>query len=321
MNSLITLFKDTFTKWSEHKAPRLGAALAYYALFSLTPLLMIAIAVSSFFVGPGAQGQIVSQLDTLLGHSVANAIGDVLTHAHQEPHSSVMATVVGVVTLLLGAAGLFGQLQDALNTVWDVAPRPGRGLWGMIKDRFMSFAMVAGVMFLLLVSLLLSAALEGMSQFMGAGGMLEIANFFLSFAVITGLFAMMFKILPDVEIRWADVWLGAAMTALLFVVGKTALGFYLGHSSTTSTYGAAGSLVLLLIWVYYASQILLFGAEFTQVYANLYGSHVQASEDAVPLTEDARAKQGIPPEKAVEQAAADPSQPTVAQTEKREKIR
>ena len=203
-----------------------------------------------------------------------------------QPTTGIVATVVATATLLLGASGVFGQLQDSLNTIWGVQPKEGRGIWGLIKDRFISFAALLGTGFLLLVSLVLSAGLAAFGKWFGGWlpapeVVLQVLEFLISFAVITGLFAMIFKILPDAQVAWRDVWVGAALTALLFTVGKFAIGLYLGKSDVGSAYGAAGSLVILLVWVYYSAQILLFGAEFTQVYANAVGSRIVPSKDAV----------------------------------------
>ena len=199
----------------------------------------------------------------------------------------------------MGATGVVGQLQDALNTIWEVAPKPGRGLMGFLKDHFLSLGLVLGIGFLLLVSLSLSAALAAVASFFGgllshAAPVLEAANFAVSLVVVTLLFAMIYKLLPDAEIAWGDVRVGAVITSLLFMVGKSLIGIYLGRSGLGSTYGAAGSLVVLLVWVYYSSLILFFGAEFTKVYANRFGSRIVPSADAVPVTEEARAEQGMP---------------------------
>jgi membrane protein len=293
------LLKETYTQWSEDKVPKLGASLAYYTVFSLAPLLIIAIAIVGFFYGEGeARNQIVGQIGTLVGPAGASAIEDMLNNASR-PGAGIVATLLGIATLLFGASGVFGELQDSLNTIWEVQPKPGRGIWGTIKDRFFSFSLVVGTGFLLLVSLVVTAVLAAIGgRLEGAlpGGALlwQIINFVISFGVITLLFATIYKYLPDVEISWHDVWIGGAFTALLFVIGRLLLGLYLGNSSTTSVYGAAGSLVVILLWVYYTAQILFFGAEFTQVYANRYGSHIVPDEDAMPLTEEARANMGIP---------------------------
>jgi membrane protein len=205
--------------------------------------------------------------------------------------------VVGVVLLLVGASGVFAELQDSLNTIWEVAPKPGRGLLGTIEDRFLSLALVLGTGFLLLVTLILSTALAALTRITGlaeVGIIGHAINFLVSFVVVTLLFAMIYCILPDVKIGWRDVWIGAAVTSLLFSVGKLLIGLYLGHASVGSAYGAAGSLVVFVVWVYYSAQTLLLGAEFTKVYANRFGSHIRPAANAVPVTEEARAQQGLP---------------------------
>ncbi|HXG64903.1 MAG TPA: YihY/virulence factor BrkB family protein [Blastocatellia bacterium] len=299
MRNIINLLKATYSDWSEDKASRLAAALAYYTAISLAPLLITLIAIVGFVLGQeAAQGQIAGQMQALVGDQSAQAIQEIIAHAHRTD-TGILAAVIGVATLLFGASGVFGALQDGLNTIWEVQPKPGRGIWGIIKDRFLSLTMVLGVGFLLLVSLLLSAALAALGKYFE--GLLPLpafvwqaANLVISFGVITLLFALIYKILPDVEIAWGDVWVGAAITSLLFTIGKFLIGLYLGRSTIGSTYGAAGSLVVILIWIYYSAQILFFGAEFTQVYANQYGSRIKPDEDAMPVTEEARAQQGMP---------------------------
>lgn len=310
LKDTIRLFKTTFSEWSEDKAARLAAALAYYTVVALAPLLVIVTAIAGLAFGHEvAQGQIVVQLASMVGQQNAELIQDIITSASQ-PKSGIIATAIGIATLLFGASGVFGQLQDGMNTIWEVAPKPGRGVLGIVKDRFLSLTMVFGVGFLLLVSLTLSAALAAAGKFMGGllplpEVVMQILNFIISFVVITVLFAMIFKILPDVKIAWGDVWIGAAMTAFLFAVGKILLGLYLGRSSVSSDYGAAGSIIVILIWVYYSAQILFFGAEFTQVYANQYGSHITPDEDALPVTEEGRAEQGITHAKNLKEAKKD----------------
>jgi membrane protein len=214
----------------------------------------------------------------------------------------IVATVIGIATLVFGASGVFGELQSSLNTIWEVAPKPNQGIWATIRQRFFSFTMVVGVGFLLLVSLIVSTALGAIGTLFGQSVIWNVINFAISFGVTTLLFALVYKVLPDVKIQWSDVWIGAVVTALLFTIGKAALGWYLGRQSTTSTYGAAGSFVALLLWVYYAAQILFLGAEFTQVYAKEYGSQITPAENAVPLTEEARAQQGLPHTGTLEEA-------------------
>lgn len=293
------LIKETFKEWGEDKAARLAAALAYYTIFSIAPLLVIVIAIAGLvFDRTLVEQQLMNQVSALVGPEGTGLIETMIART-QDMGANILATLIGVGVLLAGATGVFGQLQDALNTIWGVKPHPDRGLMGMIKDRFFSFTMVLGIAFLLLVSLVLSAALAALNETIAGflplnDILLQAISFMISFSVITVLFAMIFKILPDAEVTWSDVWLGAAVTALLFSIGQWAIGLYLGNSDVLSTYGAAGSLVVILLWVYYSAQILFIGAEFTQVYANRFGSQIVPEEGAVPLTETERAKQGIP---------------------------
>ena len=299
LKAIFELFRDAFNEWNEDKAPRLAAALSYYTVFSIAPLFIVVIAVAGLaFDQQAVQGRLDEQIQGLVGREGADVIQEVIQNA-SKPQENAIATILGVATLLLGAGGVFGQLQDALNTVWGVEPKPGRGILATIKDRFISFTMVLGVGFLLLVSLVISAILAALNGFISgllpqSEFLLQIVNFVISFGIITLLFALIFKILPDVDIQWRDVGIGAAFTALLFTIGKLAIGLYLGNSGVSSTYGAAGSLVLVLLWVYYSAQILLFGAEFTQVYARRYGSHIMPAKDAVALTREAQLEQGLP---------------------------
>ena len=291
------LLKETGSEWMTDKAPRLGAALAYYTVFSLAPLLVIIIGIAGLVLGHDAAGQhLIDQVQNLVGEQGGKAIRTMVENA-SKPQTGVVGSVLGIIMLLFGAAGLFGQLQDALNTVWEVEPKPGQGVWGFIRERFLSLTMVLGVAFLLLVSLVISAGLAAFVQLFGdvtAGVVGHIINEVVSLVVIALLFSIIFRFLPDAKIAWGDVWLGAALTAVLFEVGKFLLGFYLGHSGIASGYGAAGSLAVLLVWLYYSGQIFLFGAEFTKVYANRFGSHIVPAENAVPLTSAARAEQGMP---------------------------
>ena len=272
-----SLLKQTFSEWREDQAPRLAAALAYYTVFSLAPLLVIIVAVAGLAFGADeVRAALVAQIREMLGPEGGSLVLTMLQQASR-PWDSIIAMVAGFVTLILGASGLFGQLQDALNTVWDVEPKPGRGLRGIVRDRFLSFAMVLGIGFLLLVSFVLSAALQGVQAYAGdrlaaLAPVLKGGSFVADLGFTTLLFAMIYKVLPDVRLRWRDVWIGAAATAVLFLLGKFAISLYLGRSAVGSAYGAAGSLAIVMIWVYYSSQILLFGAEFTQVYARRRGS-------------------------------------------------
>jgi membrane protein len=257
-----TLFKAAWIEFNKDKASRLAAALAYYTLFSIAPLLLIAIAIAGLVFGRSqAQQQIVDQLRTLMGDAGAKAITEMLISA-AKPKTGTFAILIGIVTLLFGAAGVFGQLKDALNTIWNVEQKESGGILSILKERFLSVAMVLGVAFLLLVSLVIDAAISAMGK-----ALWQPLQLVVSFLVVTFLFAMIFRFLPDVRIEWRDVRFGAAFTSLLFVIGKFLLGLYLGRSAIGSSYGAAGSLVVLLVWIYWSANILFFGAEFTQVYA------------------------------------------------------
>jgi membrane protein len=295
--SLWQVLKETAKDWSEDKAARLAAALAYYTIFSLAPLLIIIIGIAGLVFGRQAvQGQLVGQIQGVVGQQGAQLIQTMIQGA-SKPSSGIIATVIGAVTLLVGAMGVFGQLQDSLNTIWEVKPRPGRGFLAVVKDRLASFLMVLGIGLLLVVSLVISAAVSAFGQeagrLLGSSAVAQVLNFLVPFLVITLLFAMIFKVLPDVEISWREVWVGAAVTALLFSVGRILLGLYLGRAGTTSAYGAAGSLVIVLLWIYYSAQILFFGAEFTQVYARRYDRQIEPSANAVRVSAAERANQGM----------------------------
>jgi len=284
------LIKESFQEWQKDGALDLGAALAYYTVFSLAPLLLVALAVAGLLWDRGQiQGQLIAEIQGLMGPQGAQAVQTMLANAGRHG-SGVLASILGVVTILFGATGVFVQLQTALNRVWNVEARPGLGIWSFVKTRLISFGMGLGIGFLLLVSLVISTAVSAVGKWAtgllpGSEALMQGLTFVVSFAFITLLFAMMYKFLPDVEIGWRDVWIGAVVTALLFTLGKLLIGLYLGKSSVASTYGAAGSLVILLLWIYYSSQILFLGAEFTQVYATHYGSQIKPSKHAVPVVE------------------------------------
>jgi membrane protein len=291
------LLKETARQWYDDNTFQLGAALAYYTVFSLAPVVLIAIAVAGLVFGPeAARSQIVAEISATVGPTVGQAIESLLQHTG-DTGTGTLATVVGVAVLLFGATSVFAQLQEALHTIWGVQPKPGRGLLGVLKDRFWSFAAVVGVAFLLLVSLVLSAGLAALSRFLtpaavpGGVYLWQALNWVFSLVLITALFALLYRLLPDVRLAWGDVWVGAFVTAVLFTLGKYLVGLYLGRSGVTSAYGAAGSLVVILLWVYYSSQVFLFGAEFTQVYATADGKPVQAAENAVPVTPEDRARE------------------------------
>jgi membrane protein len=281
-----SLLAETVYEWSEDRAPRLGAALAFYTVFALAPGLIVIIALAALLLGQqAAQGQIINQVQDLTGFAGAQAIQAVIESA-RSAGGSLVATSLGAVTLLFGLWGVFGELQDALNTIWGVPARPWRGVIGAIKDRFWSFAMVVGIGFLLLVSLAASAWLAAVGKFFAQASplpvaVMETANALLSFVTITLMFAVIYKLLPTVRITWRDVWVGAAVTALLFTIGKSLIGLYLGRSTVASVYGAAGSLIVILLWIYYSAQVVFFGAEFTKVYSRRFGSVVVPDTRAV----------------------------------------
>lgn len=275
-------------EWMDDKAPQLGAALAYYTVFSLAPLILLLLAVIGvlFRHDPaGAWTRISTQMSYFLDKSAMDVLQGIAQKA-AEPGKGTLATTIGIALALFGASGVFGQLQDALNTIWGVKAKPGVGIWGFLRARFISFAMVGGVCFLLLVSLVVESVLKGFSHYIQAmlpGGIVIAMTVYLvfDFAVVVLLFAMIFKFLPDAKIRWRDVWVGSLMTAIFFLIGKWALGLYLGSGTAASAYGAASSLITLLLWIYYSSQILLFGAEFTQVYASHAGAKITPDAYAV----------------------------------------
>ena len=280
------LLRDAFNNWLEDRALRMGAALAYYSVFSMAPLLLIAIGVAGQIFGrDAARAQILEEIATTVGPSARDSLEQILQKSGDKD-AGVVATVIGVAMLLFGASGVFAELQDALNNIWKVKPKPGLGILAMLHDRMISFTVVLGTGFLLLVSLVLSAALAALGAWMdrtlpsGMSWLWHSLNSALSFVVVSLLFAMIFKILPDAKIGWHDVWIGAVVTAALFTVGKALIGAYLGHSGLTDAYGAAGSIVVLLTWVYYSALILLFGAEFTQVYARATRHYVPPTEIA-----------------------------------------
>ena len=295
--AVFNVLKDTYSEWSRHNASTLAAALAYYAIFSIGPLLLITISIAGLVYGEkAAQGQIAGQVQGIVGPQAAQVVQDLLQAANKR-ESGIIGTVIGVATLLLGAAGLFGQLQSSLNVVWGVRGR-STGIRGMAKQRALTFLMVLGMGVLLLLLLAMGTALAAIAAFFGSmlpaglGGFLpQTVDFLVSFAVITVLFAAIFRFLPDTTVAWRDVWLGALFTALLFTLGKLGLSFYLSRASIGSAFGAAGSLVVLLVWIYYSAQIFLFGAEFTQVYANKYGPR------AVPRENLAKGNGGRQPQK------------------------
>jgi membrane protein len=272
MKTAWLLLKSAIEKWIAHKDARQGAALAYYSVFSIGPLTVIAIAIAGFVFGQdAARGEVQSELSGVVGQTAADAINSMLAGA-DKPHQGFLATLFGAVVLLFTALGVVVQLKDAFNTVWEVDERKISGFWQFIRAYLIALAVVVVFGFLLLVSLLFTTALSAAGQYLGAQvpqTALQSGGSLISFAVITAMFAMMFKWLPDTEVEWRDVWLGAIITAALFELGKLLIGIYVGKLALASSYGAAASLVILLIWVYYSSQIVLLGAEFTHCYASL----------------------------------------------------
>ncbi len=285
IKSTFRVFKEAFQEWQQDKASLLAAALAYYTVFSITPLLVIAIAIAGAVFGQEtAKGEILEQINGLVGEQGAQVIETALSNANQ-PQLGSLASIISLTILLIGASGVFAQLQQALNTVWNVQAKPDGGIWQFVRKRLLSFGMVLVIGFLLLVSLILSAILSGISKLEisllpGLTPLWQILNFGISFGFISLLFALIYKYLPDVKIRWKDVWIGAVITALLFTFGKFLIGLYLGRGSLGSTYGAAGSLIVFLAWVFYSAQILLFDAELTQVYARKYGQRIRPDRHA-----------------------------------------
>lgn len=285
--TIIQLLKKAAEDWYEGKTFMLGAALAFYAVFAIAPVLLMTIAIASLILGKeAAQVQLAQRIADAVGPTVAQAIESTLSYAYSSG-SGTTATIISCVLLLFAATGLFSQLQDALNTIWDVKPKPGRGLLGVLKDRFWSFVMVLVIGALLLCLLVVHAVVLSVGRFVHAsqvpGSLLvwHALDLAVSFVFLTLLVAMVYQVLPDVRIAWRDVWVGAGLTALLFLLGNYLISLYLNRSATASAYGAAGSFVVILLWVYYASQILLFGAEFTQVYAKRSRRPIEPADNAV----------------------------------------
>lgn len=301
LRALWPLAKEAVASWVDDYAPSMGAALAYYTVFSVAPLLLIVVSVAGLVFGnEAARAGIFEQIESLMGAQGASAL-EALLDSVNKPKTGIVATLVGVVALLVGATTVFGELQNALDRIWR-APALAKpsGWWALLRARLLSFGMIMGIGFLLMASLVVSAALSALGRWWSPlfGGwelLLQTVNFTVGFAIITLAFAMIYKIVPRVHVQWRDVWIGAAVTALLFSIGKLLIGLYIGKSSVTSGFGAAGSLVVVLIWVYWAAQIFLMGAEFTWVYAHRYGSLRETPKPA--------SRRGVPPE-AVDRARA-----------------
>ena len=291
------LLKQTGQDYVEDKVPRLAAALAYYALFALAPLMLVLIAVAGLVFGAETvRDSMSAQAGSLFGTEGGEFIDSMVENAGTG-RGGTAAAVFGTLALIFGAGGVFVQLQDALNTVWEVKPKPGLPILERIKNRVTTYAFVMAVAFMLLVSLAVSAALSALSKWNdaldGPPAVWLIVDWVVSLGVLTLVFAVLFKALPDAKVKWRDVWVGALVTAVLFSIGKVLLGLYLGRPSAAATFGAASALVLVIVWVYYCAQLVLLGAEFTQAYAHWRGRAIQPDEDAVPVTQEARAKEGM----------------------------
>jgi membrane protein len=282
------VLKNSSKGFSEHKIMKLSAALAYYTVFSIGPLLIVIVFLCSFFFGREAiEGTIYGQIESFVGHDAAIQLQEIIKNAAIEGKDK-LAAIIGIATLVIGATTMFGEMQDSINTIWGLKIKPKKSAWLiLIKNRLLSFGVIGSLGFLLLVSLAVSGIIEAISSrlknhFPGlAVVVLYIINLVISFGVISVLFAVIFRVLPDAKIKWKDVMAGAIATAVLFMIGKFAISFYISKSSVGSTYGAAGSLVVLLVWIYYSSVILYFGAEFTKAYAIKYGSDIRPNEYAV----------------------------------------
>jgi membrane protein len=292
-----SLLKDSGKEFMDDGSTTQAAALSYYTIFSLPPLLLLILMILGAVVDPHeVQQQLQGQLGALMGPSASRQVGAMMQQANQPGSGSVLTTILSIAALLFGATGAFGQLQSAINRAWEVMPDPDKGgLKAVLLKRVFSFGMILSIAFLLLVSLVLSALLSAfgtaLNQYLPSGlsgPLVQVINQLISLLVITLLFAAIFKVLPDARVAWRDVWVGAAFTAVLFVIGKYLIGLYLGHSNPGEAFGAAGSLAVMFIWVYYSSMILLFGAEFTQVWAKRHGSGIAPDRGAVRVLEERR---------------------------------
>ncbi len=290
------LVRSAVSAWVDDYAASMGAALAFYTLFSIAPLLLIVISVAGLVFGQdAARGEIFAQLSGMLGDDSAKAVESMLQGLNR-PEAGIISTIVGVALLVVGATTVFAELQDAMDRIWRAPTRPKGGLWALIRARLLSLGMVMGIGFLLMVSLVLSAGLSALGKWWGPwlgeqAFLAQAINLVISFALVTAMFAMIYKVIPRVKIAWRDVWVGAALTALLFTVGKFLIGLYIGRSGVASPFGAAGSLVVLLLWVYYSAQIFLLGAEFTWVYSHQHASRrgkAVTSESAAPVPQRER---------------------------------
>jgi membrane protein len=296
---VIDLLKRTGQEWINDDAPEFGAALAYYSVFSLAPMVLLILTLLGFFFRENPAGvwnKIVEQMSYFLDQSAITVVQNIAQNIAASKKTA-LSGAIGIALALFGATGVFGQLQNSLNIIWGVKAKPRAGVWGFIRTRFLSFALLAGIAFLLLVSLVIEAFIKAFSAYLKTflpGALSVIVPLYLTadLLVVIAVFAMIFKILPNAVIRWRDVWIGALITAVLFLIGKWGLGIYLGSGTASSAYGAASSLITLLLWVYYSSQILLFGAEFTQVYARTCGADIKPDKYAVKIERKEIEKRG-----------------------------
>jgi membrane protein len=281
VKTLFQILKTTFASWNRHEAPRLGAALAFYTILSLSPLVIIVLALAGLiFSRSTAQAHILSQVQGMIGPDGGKAVESMLANA-QRPAAGILGTIVGLLSLLFGASGVFTELRSALNLIWEVTPEKTSGVVALLRERFFSFGMVLSIGFLLLVSLVVSTILAAIGKFFGGllpipSPVVAVLNFSLSYLGVAVLFGLIFRLVPEAKVRWRNVWLGALVTALFFSIGKTLIGLYLGKSSVGSAYGAAGSVIVVIVWVYYSAQIFFFGAEFTHAYTERRSPGAQA---------------------------------------------
>ncbi len=296
---LFPLLKEAASHWVDDGAMRLSSSLAYYAIFSLAPLLVIVISVAGLAFGEeAARGQLAQEISALAGAGAGDAIQSAVQSSAARKSGSMLATLISTAVLLFGASTVFAELKDSLNIIWGVVIKPGRPFFTLIRDRFFSFSIVLAIGFLLLVSLVISLLLAGLRLYMSSRFQLPPSvwrawDFVISFTVVSGLFAMIFKLLPNVRIAWRDVWLGAVATSLLFSLGKVVIGYYIATSSMASSFGAAGSVVIVLAWIYYSACILFFGAEITKIYASRFGSGIGPNSRAVLVDDLLRARLGL----------------------------
>jgi membrane protein len=285
-NDIVSIFKTTFKSWNQKDPFRQSAIIAYYAIFSIPGLLVLIIAIAGYFFGADVvNNNLINQISTTIGRESALQIQEILLKSTAEK-STVWGSIIGILVLLVGATGVFVELQKSLNLIWHVTIKPSNGIWMMLKSRLFSFGLILAIAFLLTVSLVITTVLVAVSNYISFESsaimmtVYEILNFIVSLIVISVLFAMIFKILPDAKIEWKHVWLGSLVTGLLFTIGKTALSYYFGKAEPASVYGAAGSVILILLWVSYSSMILFFGAEFTAAFAKKYSGIIAPTDIA-----------------------------------------